>query len=178
MNILKLFVNSLVLLALTLSLGACKDEYDRSTAACLRMASEGLLEVSSDRATRFKGKVQEDTALCRGGDRAVEYRDVPWVDWANYWGTGDASTRGPDKTDLQHASPTGRGIDGALLDLEYQRIELIEFNLFDNYTYRSLCRVVTAHGQRHQGLGRHAAAATHPQYATAGGGGYRSATAS
>src|SRR5262249_21371503 len=30
-----------------------------------------------------------------------------------------------------------RGIDGALLDLEYQRIELIKFNLFDNSgTYR------------------------------------------
>jgi hypothetical protein len=100
------------------------------------LVKDGLLEVSSDRATRFKGKVQEDTALCRGGDRAVEYRDVPWVDWANYWGTGDASSLGPDKTDLQHASPTGRGIDGALLDLEYQRIELIEFNLFDTHSYR------------------------------------------
>ncbi|MGK2926306.1 MAG: peroxidase family protein, partial [Lysobacterales bacterium] len=129
-------LNSLVLLLLALSLAGCKDEYGRSNAACARVVKEGLLEVSSDRATRFKGKVQEDTALCRGGDRAVEYRDVPWVDWANYWGTGDGDSRGPDKTDLQHASPTGRGIDGALLDLEYQRIELIEFNLFDNYSYR------------------------------------------
>jgi hypothetical protein len=31
-----------------------------------------------------------------------------------------------------HLTPTERGIDGALLDLEYQRIEVIKFNLFDN----------------------------------------------
>ena len=28
-----------------------------------------------------------------------------------------------------------RGIDGALMDLEYQRMELIKFNLFENKTY-------------------------------------------
>src|SRR6185369_16146608 len=28
-----------------------------------------------------------------------------------------------------------RGIDGALMDLEYQRMELIKFNLFDNRTF-------------------------------------------
>ncbi len=124
---------ALVVVALTLS--GCKSEYNRSNAACVRMASEGLLEVSDERQRRFTGKVQEDTALCRGGDRAVEYRPVPWLDWANYWGAGDATSLGPDKTSAEHVSPTGRGIDGALLDLEYQRIELIEFNLFDNYSY-------------------------------------------
>lgn len=129
-----------ILLLLTVSIGSCNkedgSEYSRSTAACLRMASEGLLEIGDDRAQRFHGKVEEDTALCRGGDHAVKYRDVPWVDWANYWGAGDAGSKGPDKTGAEHLSPTGRGIDGALLDLEYQRIELIEFNLFDNYTYK------------------------------------------
>ena len=30
-----------------------------------------------------------------------------------------------------------RGIDGALMDLEYQRMELIKFNLFDNLTYET-----------------------------------------
>ena len=29
-------------------------------------------------------------------------------------------------------SPNTRGINGALLDLEYQRMELLKFNLFDN----------------------------------------------
>ena len=36
--------------------------------------------------------------------------------------------------------PNGRGIDGSLMDLEYQRIELIKFNLFDNYTYETYIR--------------------------------------
>ena len=25
---------------------------------------------------------------CRGGDRPLPYRQTPWVDWSNYWGTG------------------------------------------------------------------------------------------
>ena len=42
------------------------------------------------------------------------------------------------KTPLgDHVKPNGRGIDGALMDFEYQRIELIKFNLFDNYTYET-----------------------------------------
>jgi len=130
----------LFLSVLTVSIGSCKkedrSEYARSTRACVSMAADGLLAVSDERAHRFNGKVEENTALCRGGDKAARYRDVPWMDWANYWGTGDASSKGPDKTSLDHLSPTGRGIDGALLDLEYQRMELIEFNLFDNYTYK------------------------------------------
>ena len=81
-----------ILFSLTVFIGSCnkedRSEYTRSTAACARMASEGLLEVSEQRAKRFHGKVQEDTALCRGGDNAVKYRDVPWLDWANYWGAG------------------------------------------------------------------------------------------
>ena len=135
-----------ILFSLTVFIGSCgkedRSEYTRSTAACVRMASEGLLEVAEQRAKRFHGKVQEDTALCRGGDNAVKYRDVPWLDWANYWGAGDASSMGPDKTGAKHLSPTGRGIDGALMDLEYQRIELIEYNLFDNYTYKGFVKGV------------------------------------
>ncbi|MDX2416046.1 MAG: peroxidase family protein [Xanthomonadales bacterium] len=130
-----------LLFLITVFIGSCKkeedkSEYRRSSAACVSMASEGLLDVTEDRAKRFHGKVQQNTALCRGGDHAVKYRDVPWLDWANYWGAGDASSKGPDKTGAKHLSPTGRGIDGALLDLEYQRIELIKFNLFDNYTFK------------------------------------------
>lgn len=136
----------LFLFVLTVSIGSCKkedrSEYARSTKACVSMTADGLLEVSDERAHRFNGKVEKDTALCRGGDKAARYRDVPWVDWANYWGAGDASSKGPDKTALDHLSPTGRGIDGALLDLEYQRMELIEFNLFDNYTYKEYVKGV------------------------------------
>ena len=56
--------------------------------------------------------------------------ELPWIDWQNYWATGDASSRSGSLT--THLSPNGRGVDGALLDLEYQRMELIKFNLFDN----------------------------------------------
>ncbi|MGB5252157.1 MAG: peroxidase family protein [Sedimenticolaceae bacterium] len=107
--------------------------------SCIKTAKQGLLEVPDDRSDRFLGKVQEDTARCRGGEKAVKYRDRPWVDWQNYYATGDASSRteGPEAlTKLgEHLHPNGRGIDGALLDLEYQRIELIKFNLFDPNTY-------------------------------------------
>ncbi len=108
---------------------------------CVKMAKNGLREVAEDRADRFTGKVSEAAARCRGGDKAAKYRDTPWVDWSNYWATGDASTKKQGreaKTKLgKHLKPDGRGIDGSLLDLEYQRIELIKFNLFDNYTYET-----------------------------------------
>src|SRR5262245_50930162 len=52
---------------------------------------------------------------------------------ANYWGAGDASTLAPRLFKaIKHVGPNGHGIDGALIDLEYERIELIKFNLFDN----------------------------------------------
>jgi hypothetical protein len=94
---------------------------------CLKMAREGFRPIGPDRMHRFLGKVQEDTANCRGGEEAVQYRPLPWVDWQNYWGTADASSKGRRWT-----WQTRHGVEGALLDLEYQRIELIKFNLFDN----------------------------------------------
>lgn len=107
--------------------------------ACINTAKRGLLEVPDDRSHRFLGKVEEDTARCRGGEKAVKYRGTPWVDWQNYYATGDAASKsdGPDAVTKigKHIKPNGRGIDGALLDLEYQRIELIKFNLFDQNTY-------------------------------------------
>jgi len=123
---------------------ASVDERKRSLRACAELAKEGFRPVATERSHRFLGKVEESTALCRGGDRAVRYRDLPWLDWANYWATGDGSTRRTDVlTELEedrgskHLNPNGRGVDGALLDLEYQRIELVKFNLFDNSgTYR------------------------------------------
>ncbi len=112
---------------------------DNEIESCIRTAKQGLLEFPDDRSRRFLGKVQEDTARCRGGEKAVKYRDRPWVDWQNYYATGDVSSlkEGREaRTKLgRHLYPNGRGIDGALLDLEYQRIELIKFNLFDPNTY-------------------------------------------
>ena len=107
--------------------------------ACAEVVKEGFRPIAKDRADRFLGKVRKDTALCRGGEKAVEYLDTPWVDWSNYWATGDegSKTEGYEARTLigEHLKPNGRGIDGSLFDLEYQRIELIKFNLFDNYTY-------------------------------------------
>ena len=121
-----------------------------SLRACKRLISDGLREVPDDRADRFLGKVQEHTARCRGGQRAVEAqrRDTPWVDWQYYWATGDGASRNANYdsgwirhlvgglSEWVHLNPNDRGIDGALMDLEFQRVELIKFNLFDNYTYR------------------------------------------
>ena len=61
--------------------------------ACIETAKRGLLDVPDDRSQRFLGKVGEDTALCRGGEKALKYRHTPWVDWQNYYATGDASSK-------------------------------------------------------------------------------------
>ncbi len=104
-------------------------------AACARLVKGGFRPIAKDRDARFLGKVQEDTARCRGGQQAVALRQTPWVDWGNYWATGDSGTLARDVEFLDHLDRNGRGIDGALIDLEYQRVELIKFNLFDNLTY-------------------------------------------
>jgi hypothetical protein len=123
----------LVVLAVAVTLGGCVSTKRDDVAACASMAAGGLRPVAGERPGRFLGKVQEDTARCRGGDKAVAHRNLPWVDWANYWATGDAGTLAKSiGDDLGHLRANGRGIDGTLLDLEYQRIELIKFNLFDN----------------------------------------------
>jgi hypothetical protein len=127
--------------SLALSIAGCTESSDAELAACTRVVKEGFRDIADDRAARFQGKVEYDTALCRGGEKATRYRDTPWVDWPNYWGTGDAASKqqgSAAKTLLgEHVKPDGRGIDGSLIDLEYQRIELIKFNLFDNHTYES-----------------------------------------
>jgi hypothetical protein len=104
-----------------------------SLQACDEMARDGFRPIAASRDSRFLGKVQPATAVCRGGDSAKQGRMAPWVDWANYWGTGDMNSKVPAIVkQAGHLGPTQRGIDGALLDLEYERIELIKFNLFDN----------------------------------------------
>src|SRR5262245_1805982 len=130
-------LGSLLLGALLVLMG-CATQHE-NLESCVNVAERGLRPVADDRSERFLGKVREDTARCRGGDRAAEARSLPWIDWQNYWATGDASTRSGSST--THLSRNGRGIDGALLDLEYQRIELIKFNLFDtNGTYEAYVR--------------------------------------
>ena len=127
----------LSLLCLTCFLGACAGTTPRvdreGDLACATMPLGGFRPVADDRTKRFVGKVQVDTARCRGGDDAVRLRGSPYVDWANYWGVGDAGSMADGSDAIgSHLSRNGRGIGGAVLDLEYQRIELIKFNLFAN----------------------------------------------
>ena len=120
-----------LLVGAALLLGGCATS-QKELEACLTVADKGFRPVADERTQRFLGKVQDYTARCRGGDKAVAFRDLPWVDWGNYWAAGDASSLSPRSGGPRHLDPNGRGIDGALLDLEYQRMELIKFNLFDN----------------------------------------------
>ena len=115
---------------------AAKEEEARELEACKQMVLGGLLRIPETRDMRFLGKVAEATALCRGGQKAVQFRMTPWVDWSQYWGTGDMQSLPQYYLSSQGAEL--RGVAGALLDLEYQRIELIKFNLFDNSgTYKT-----------------------------------------
>ena len=107
-----------------------KQEEAAELKACVQHLAGGFLKVPDTRDLRFQGKVTTPTARCRGGQQAVEYQFTPWVDWSRYWGTGDSSSLPVGFLSVK--GPQLRGITGALTDLEYQRLELIRFNLFDN----------------------------------------------
>ena len=168
----------LSLLCLTCFLGACAGTTPRvdreGDLACATMPLGGFRPVADDRTKRFVGKVQVDTARCRGGDDAVRLRGSPYVDWANYWGVGDAGSMADGSDAIgSHLSRNGRGIGGAVLDLEYQRIELIKFNLFANDgTYQEY--VLGREGIKGPGLQVWPSMqlpAEHPAYAAVGGAG-------
>jgi hypothetical protein len=110
--------------------------------SCIAYVTRGFRAVAAERSDRFLGKVSEDTARCRGGEAAVRWSKTPWLDWPRYWAAGDDQSRAGGLTSvLGFLSPNRRGINGALLDLEYQRIELFKFNLFDNSgTYENYIR--------------------------------------
>ena len=132
--LLAVFLVLIVIPGLTLAFSSNARDEVASLRSCLTLARSGFRPIAEERQDRFLGKVQEFTARCRGGSRALAYRSTPWVDWSNYWATGGPSSRsGPGI--LGHLSRDGRGLDGALLDLEYQRIELLKFILFDNLTF-------------------------------------------
>ena len=106
-----------------------------STKDCAEMLLQRDIQtVAKTREQRFLGKVPDTTARCLGGKHAESLRVGPWLDWPNYWAAGDATSLAPARL-LAHAKvlgPNAHGIDGALYELELQRIELITFNLFDN----------------------------------------------
>jgi hypothetical protein len=138
-------------------------------ASCVAYAAGGFRAVAGERDLRFLGKVaDEDTARCRGGEEAVAWRKTPWLDWQMYRGardrqiTGIASWLGP-------FAPDERGLRGALLDFEYQRIELLKFNLFDNSgTFEEYLRDRTT-GTLRRVWPQFRLPANHPHYGAAGG---------
>ena len=107
-----------------LAVAGCDSLSDLAGCGELVLSGPRAFADSADR--RFEGKVQKATAQCRGGDGAVNRRAAPWLDWANYYAAGDASSRSFWETKNR------RGVRGALIDLEYQRVEMLRFNLFDN----------------------------------------------
>ncbi|MEX0345553.1 MAG: peroxidase family protein [Rhizobiaceae bacterium] len=121
----------------------------RVLSACWSMVWAGFRPIEDvERTDRFLGKIDEATAICRGVDDYPLYSATPWVDWSNYWGAGDNSSRTTGGTGFIRSALSRilsvtdhifdrntRGLDGVLLDLEYQRMELIRFNLFDNATF-------------------------------------------
>src|SRR5262245_19809911 len=87
--------------------------------SCFAYAFRGFRDVATDRAQRFLGKVEENTARCRGGDAAAAWQKTPWLDWQRYPGAaGKESLVGGFAGKLGFLSPNRRGISGALLDLE------------------------------------------------------------
>ena len=160
-------------------------EHDKKIlSACWSMVWAGFRPIEDvERTERFLGKVDEATAICRGVDDYPLYASTPWVDWSNYWGAGDNSSKttggtGFIRTVLSRIlsvtdhifDRNTRGLDGVLLDLEYQRMELIRFNLFDNATYRQYAEGRDENGTRVAGSllktwPEMRLAETHPEFA-------------
>ena len=140
-----------------------------SLRACFTLARSGFRSVAEEPKDRFLGKVQQYTARCRASDDLDDHRDTPWVDWSGYWGTGDAASRSGFAF-LGRLSRRARGVDGALLDLEYQRIELLKFNLFDNHTFPEYVRGRDAvPGRSLKVWSAMRLPSDHPQFAAVGG---------
>jgi hypothetical protein len=53
--------------------------------SCGEMIADGFRHFAATRDMRFLGKVQEATAICRGGDSAKNLMLLPWVDWSSLY---------------------------------------------------------------------------------------------
>jgi hypothetical protein len=122
----KLRLLPVALIVLTLLSCNRKSDLVLSPLSCAEKALAGIRPLADARDARFQGKVSVDAALCRGDVKAAERRSLPWVDWRNYFGAGD------EASESVLFPRNFRGVGGALVDLEYERAELIKFNLFDN----------------------------------------------
>jgi len=130
--------------SLLIAVAGCASLDPQELSSCYTYLSRGPRDVAADRSERSLGKVREDTARCRGGERTVQQRARPWIDWRNYWATGDADSKVRGFGSLfGNLGGNGRGVRGALLDLEFQRMEMIKFNLFDNSgTYEKYSQIL------------------------------------
>lgn len=161
------------LLILAIVLGIYPEIRASRFASCMAYALSGFREIATERSARFLGKVSEDTARCRGGEAAVAWGKTPWLDWPRYWSVRDEQSRFHGLTaKLDFLSPNQRGINGALLDLEYQRIELLKFNLFDNTgTYEEYARNQSSFSKPISVWPQLRLPKTHPSFAAVGGDG-------
>ncbi len=161
-----------LLASITVLLGAYPILRHSRIGSCIAYAFGGFRVVAADHSGRFLGKVSEDTARCRGGEAAVSWRETPWLDWPRYWAAGADPSRAVGLTaKFGFLSPNRRGINGALLDIEYQRIELLKFNLFDNSgTYENYVRSQeTAAGDLQKSWPQLRLPKDHPDFAAVGG---------
>src|ERR1700686_926221 len=92
-----------------------KKEEAEAIQACAQSVLNGFRKIADTRDQRFQGKVSEANALCRGGNQTQQFRLTPWVDWTNYWGTGDMGSLPTGF--ISSKIPAFRGVSGALLDL-------------------------------------------------------------
>ena len=127
----KITVGFSLLLALIL-LGGYLFLRQTQLGSCVAYAIGSFREVAQDRSARFLGKVHEDSARRRSGEQAVAWRGTPWIDWQRYGAASGAESLISGIRQPRLVGLNSRGINGALLDLEYQRVELLKFNLFDN----------------------------------------------
>jgi hypothetical protein len=151
------------MIAMALAAPGCNEP---DLAGCIEEIANGPMPVATVRTERFQGKVSETSARCRGGDLAVKYLGFPWLDWTNYYAVGDAASRTLPTKDF-------RGVGGALIDLEYERVELIRFNLFDNNgTFEGYVRGVPGReGPTLDVWQQFRLPPEHPHYAAVGGAG-------
>src|ERR1700712_2814530 len=88
-----------------------KQEEFQALRGCAKTVLQGFRPVASARELRFLGKVNDENALCRGGVRSEMFRMTPWVDWTNYWGTGDMASLPTGF--ITAKGPAFRGVTGA-----------------------------------------------------------------
>ena len=164
----------LILLTIVIMLTAplWRTEYARSMVSCPRMVFDDYLSVSTRREHRFLGKVREDRALSVVAIKPLITATPPGRIGQITGAQGTPTPWAPTRPTGRILSPTERGITGALMDLEFQRIGLIKYNLFDNYTYKGFLEGEGKfQGRAIKVWDEMRLPADHPNYEDVGGGG-------